>query len=165
MTRRHVALGLTAGALMLATSSYASAQCTGWPVTCTGVPAVPAGGFHSGGMGGMGGAASALGIGLSILNMLLDQQMQSGNQAPGSPPPVTDNGAPTAPAPDGRPVTESQKAAILSQIRPVRTGSYAATAPSTASTTSDVEAQKTAILNQIRPTTGGSGGGTGLSSG
>jgi hypothetical protein len=163
MVGRHVALGLTAGAFMLATSTYASAQCTGWPVTCTGVPHVPGGGFGS---GGMGGAASALGIGFGILNILLDQQMQSGNQAPpGNPPPVTGNDAPTAPNPAARPVTESQKAAILSQIRPVRTGSYAATAPSTASTTSDVESQKLAILNQIRPTTGTSAGGAGSSSG
>ena len=162
MIGRHVALGLTAGALMLATSTYASAQCTGWPVTCTGVPHVPGSGLGS---GGMGGAASALGIGFGILNILLDQQMQSGNQAPpGNAPPVTGNDAPTAPNPAARPVTESQKAAILSQIRPVRTGSYAATAPSTASTTSDVESQKLAILNQIRPTTGTSAGGAGSSS-
>jgi len=115
-----------------------------------------------GGMGGMGGAMNALGFGLNILSMIIEQQNQPGDQAPGGPSSLSAIATTTSTA--NAPVTENEKAAILSQIRPVRTGSYAATAPSPAST-SDIQAQKQALLNQIRPTTRPSTGGTGTNAG
>jgi|FEC22Drversion2_1045045.scaffolds.fasta_scaffold02270_2 hypothetical protein len=159
MIGRQLALGLMAGIPALAISVSAEAQCTGWPVTCTGLH-IPAGGAPAAGtvgstamgnlgaMRGLGNAGNVLGFGFTILNMMID----ASTQADSVPQP---QGPASAPQADRAAVSESQKAAILSQIRPVN-GAYATSAPSPPQTTSDVAVQKQALLNQIRPTGGSS---------
>ncbi|HXZ03035.1 MAG TPA: hypothetical protein VEI03_23815 [Stellaceae bacterium] len=58
-------------------------------------------------------------------------------------------------------VTLDQKSMLLNQMRPLATGSYAATDPSSPATTSDVEAQKSGILGLMRPLDATSADGTG----
>jgi hypothetical protein len=153
-------------AAALVAAGPARAQCTGWPVVCTGVP--PAGGVAG---GGMGGAMGAVGIGIGLLGILQQMDQPPPPQPPAdavAPGPVPGAGsygaAPAAPGPS----VEAQKSAILMQMHPLSIGgSYGATSPSAPASIS-ADAQPSSLVNPIAPPTAtgaNSDGGAGLSAG
>jgi hypothetical protein len=112
-------------------SSQANAQCTGWPVTCTGVPGA---GVPGGGAAGAA-AAGVLGIGLQLL-------LQQSTQPQATVPPAAPQPAPVTP--DADQIAPDQRERILNGLRPIGSGSYTATDPAPATTTES-------LLDQLRP--------------
>jgi hypothetical protein len=118
----------------------------------------PGAGHPGPGAGGPAGALGALGVGLGLLGII--EQMDQPSPPPQAPAPSQPGrtGSSEATAPAGAPYATSgvdaQKAALLSQMRPLSSGSYMVSDPSAApSTTTTVDTQKLTILNQIRPVT------------
>jgi hypothetical protein len=151
---RSVVAGFFSVSVLFGTTA-AQAQCTGWPVHCTGIH--PGGG----GMGGMG-ASTAIDIGFTLFSIFMDQMQQQ--PAPGPSPPanpsVTNGGyfatpadTPPPPNPGPSPLTLQEKSSLLNQMRPVTRGSYGTSSPSNPQVTSAVEADKAALLGQMRPIT------------
>ena len=141
----HAVRSLIVATALLATmvvSPSASAQCTGWPVTCIGVP-------HGGMSLPGGGAGAAIGIFGLGLQLLIDQSMQQPT-LPQQPPDASSVVITNPAARDPDLIAPAERTRVLNELRPLGAGSYVAT--ESAATTTD------SLVDQLRPI--GSDGGS-----